>query len=96
MNASTMDKADDTIGTKSRPSTDSHASSDADASIGDVEKQSVHDSHEKSPTSTDEKTTRDPNIVDWDGPDDPENPKNWATRKKVMAVGMASMITFLS
>ena len=25
---------------------------------------------------------RDPNLVTWDGPDDPENPKNWSIRRK--------------
>jgi hypothetical protein len=26
--------------------------------------------------------TRDPNLVTWDGPDDVQNPKNWAFRRK--------------
>jgi hypothetical protein len=30
---------------------------------------------------------KDPNIVDWDGPDDKENPRNWTT-------GYKSWITF--
>ena len=29
---------------------------------------------------------RDPNLVTWDGPDDPKNPKAWAFRKKWAAV----------
>ncbi len=43
-----------------------------------------------------EKETRDPNIVDWDGPDDPANPMNWSSRKKVAAIGIVSLITMLS
>ncbi|KAF2494681.1 MFS general substrate transporter, partial [Lophium mytilinum] len=39
---------------------------------------------------------KDPNIVDWDGPDDPANPMNWSSGKKVTAVGIVSMIAFLS
>ena len=29
---------------------------------------------------------RDENLVDWDGPDDPKNPKNWALKRKWAAV----------
>jgi hypothetical protein len=46
--------------------------------------------------SLDEKEERDPNIVDWDGPNDPENPLNWPTSKKVTAIGVVSLITLLS
>ncbi|THH18799.1 hypothetical protein EW146_g2225 [Bondarzewia mesenterica] len=35
-------------------------------------------------------------IVDWDGPDDPENPKNWTYKKKWMAVLIVSCFTFIS
>ncbi|KAG8898945.1 hypothetical protein FRC01_010715, partial [Tulasnella sp. 417] len=37
---------------------------------------------------TDEKPTQnpsqdvDPNVVTWDGPDDPQNPQNWSGKKK--------------
>ena len=43
-----------------------------------------------------EEISRDPNIVDWDGPDDPENPLNWPTSKKLSTLSMVSIITFLS
>lgn len=36
-----------------------------------------------------------PNIVDWDGPDDPENPMNWPKAKKWGAICIVSLITFL-
>lgn len=43
---------------------------------------------------------RDPNVVDWDGPDDPANPMNWApARKWTIAVCMGLMtfvVTFAS
>jgi len=40
-------------------------------------------------SSTDEKE-----IVDWNGPDDPENPQNWSLRKKWWLVGLVSAVTF--
>lgn len=38
---------------------------------------------------------RDPSIVDWDGPNDPMNPLNWSSSKKVVAIAIVSLITFL-
>ena len=32
----------------------------------------------------------DPNIVDFDGDDDPENPQNWPNRQKYVIVGLLS------
>ncbi|PVH87147.1 MFS general substrate transporter [Cadophora sp. DSE1049] len=39
---------------------------------------------------------KDPSIVDWDGPLDPQNPLNWTTSKKVTNITILSLITFLS
>jgi hypothetical protein len=38
----------------------------------------------------------DPNIVDWDGPDDPANPLNWSSLKKFGNLFILSMMTFLT
>ncbi|KAI8939635.1 hypothetical protein NX059_003393 [Plenodomus lindquistii] len=38
----------------------------------------------------------DPNIVDFDGPDDPENPMNWKASKKWGMVTLIAAITFLT
>ncbi|KAJ4348127.1 uncharacterized protein N0V89_009499 [Didymosphaeria variabile] len=38
----------------------------------------------------------DPNVVSWDGPDDPENPMNWSYTKKWGTVCLISAITFLT
>ncbi len=40
-------------------------------------------------------TTPDPNVVSWDGPDDPENPQNWPFKRKCAAVAIVSAITFI-
>jgi hypothetical protein len=40
----------------------------------------------------------DDNTVDWDGPDDPENPLNWPTHKNfghVILVSVLSLITWV-
>ncbi|KAF2104946.1 MFS general substrate transporter [Rhizodiscina lignyota] len=41
-------------------------------------------------------TTRDPNLVSWDGPDDPFNPKNWTFKQKWAATFVVSSFTFIS
>lgn len=44
----------------------------------------------------DKETEQDPNIVDWDGPDDQENPMNWPDKKKWLNVGVLSVLTILT
>ncbi|KAJ4301187.1 hypothetical protein N0V90_003278 [Kalmusia sp. IMI 367209] len=42
---------------------------------------------------------RDPDIVDWDGPDDPENPLNWPASRKwglIACLGMVTLVTPLA
>ena len=43
-----------------------------------------------------EQTEVDPNIVGWDGPDDPNNPYNWAGGLKWGNIAVISSITFLT
>lgn len=38
----------------------------------------------------------DLDVVDWDGPDDPANPMNWPTSKKIITAALVSMITFVT
>jgi hypothetical protein len=40
------------------------------------------------------RSARDPNLVTWEGPDDPENPKNWTFKRKWAAtlVGMMKLL----
>lgn len=39
---------------------------------------------------------RDPNIVDWDGPDDPENPQNWPDSKKWGIIATLAAVTLVT
>ena len=39
---------------------------------------------------------QDPNVVWWDGPDDPENPVTWSEPLKRGNVAVISMITFIT
>lgn len=43
-----------------------------------------------------EVSENDPNVVWWDGPDDPQNPMNWPFPKKWGTVILVSAITFLT
>lgn len=38
----------------------------------------------------------DPNIVDWDGPDDPENPMNWPASKKWKLISVLALVTLVT
>ena len=38
----------------------------------------------------------DPNIVDWDGPDDPENPMNWPASRKWKLISVLALVTLVT
>ena len=40
--------------------------------------------------------TANPGVVDFDGPDDPENPTNWPLSKKTISIIMVTVMTLLS
>lgn len=61
----------------------------------DIEKGERSDSV-SSEEEVEEANDDDPNIVFWDGPDDPQNPMNWPFSKKWGTVIMVSGITFLT
>ncbi|KAH7355047.1 MFS multidrug transporter-like protein [Rhexocercosporidium sp. MPI-PUGE-AT-0058] len=50
----------------------------------------------KSKTAKSGRSTRDPNLVSWDGPEDPKNPKNWTMGRKWAATLIVSSFTFIS
>lgn len=72
----------------------SRTASHADESpfIKDIEHQSK-DAGE--PDIAENLAPENPNIVDWEK-DDPENPMNWPTSKKVGVVAVVAFITMLS
>ncbi|KAI0072848.1 MFS polyamine transporter [Panus rudis PR-1116 ss-1] len=54
--------------------------------------------HETDPPEKAAPSDADPDVlvVDWDGPDDPENPRNWTLRRKWAAALAVSSFTFIS
>ena len=42
------------------------------------------------------RSVKDPNLVTWNGPDDPENPLNWTMKTKWAATVVVSSFTFIS
>ncbi|KAI2641563.1 MFS general substrate transporter [Hypomontagnella submonticulosa] len=47
-------------------------------------------------STTPEKEIKDPNIVDWDGPDDPANPLNWSGLKKGLHITYVSLFVLIA
>ncbi|XP_014561661.1 hypothetical protein COCVIDRAFT_22263 [Bipolaris victoriae FI3] len=62
----------------------------------DIEKGNTNSISSGDDDDTEADDDRDPNIVDFDGPDDPENPMNWTAFKKWGTVSLVSAITFLT
>lgn len=62
---------------------------------GDLEKGVTPDSEGKDAHAVVEGES-DPNIVWWDGPDDPENPMNWPSWRKVLTCCIISFLTFVT
>ncbi|KAL7620550.1 hypothetical protein AAE478_009545 [Parahypoxylon ruwenzoriense] len=64
----------------------------------DVEKAQEPGESTLSSSNNEEETesSDDTNIVWWNGPDDPENPYNWPTWRKVLNCGLISAMTFIS
>jgi hypothetical protein len=50
----------------------------------------------QSRTTRTETGATDSNLVGWDGPEDPENPKNWPSRRKWAATLVMSSFTFIT
>jgi hypothetical protein len=55
--------------------------------------QSDSDAEKQVQQSTD---TTDPNIVSWDGDDDPQNPMNWTSKAKIINCGAIIFLTLLT
>lgn len=72
----------------------SPASSDLEKEIDLEAGHRSEDSNKKKPETT--KPDVDPDIVDWDGPEDPQNPVNWSEKLKWANVAVIASITFLT
>ncbi|KAI1379592.1 MFS general substrate transporter [Hypoxylon crocopeplum] len=67
---------------------------DADAStLGPESARDVEAGLSHRETNVDEK---DVNVVDWDGPNDPENPMNWSDKKKWLNICILSIMTIVT
>lgn len=68
----------------------------ADERDTDLEKGGQQLKKEQSRRSMRSQKEKDPNLVSWDGPDDPNNPKNWSLKRKWAATVIVSLFTFIS
>ncbi|KAK4920756.1 hypothetical protein LTR49_011659 [Elasticomyces elasticus] len=66
------------------------------AGVQDLEKAVSAPSLRRQQTNKSGRSVRDPNMISWQGESDPENPKNWQTRRKWAAVLVVSSFTFIS
>ncbi|RSM11275.1 hypothetical protein CDV31_006827 [Fusarium ambrosium] len=64
-------------------------------SSDDVEK-TTPDENQDPPSASRQTAEDDPNIVGWNGPDDPENPMNWPARRKWINIALMSLLTIIS
>lgn len=79
-----------------RPQRDNKAQQTSRHDTSESEKRQQADQDEKE----DGKEEKDPNVVDWDGPDDPTNPLNWSKKRKwgiAVCMGLMTLVvTFAS
>ena len=76
---------------------DGRAATDASPSLIGDDNQAMRDiekSEEKQGEIPKSEDKKDPNIVDWDGPDDPQNPINWTVKKKWTVTISFALMTF--
>lgn len=89
------------------PSKHAHAPSSLDAEKGvqsaaistnSDERTLAGDSSRGEEAAVEAEAEQDPDIVDWDGPDDPENPLNWPARKKwtlILILAAVTLVTYV-
>ena len=91
------------IPVEEKPSTAVHklATSQSPPSLLDSDDTRVKD-EEQGVANTESKLEKeqtgdhDPNIISWDGPDDPQNPVNWKESLKWANVAAVSAVTFIT
>ena len=76
---------------------DSHSSDNVEgtAKCADLEANVSASSQTSDSDQKKEDQAEDPNAVDWDGPDDPNNPMNWPAWKINAQIFLVSAITFI-
>ena len=57
----------------------------------DIEKNGVFDSSPTAPAVPEKRN----DLVDFDGPDDPGNPRNWTARKRIAVTTSMGLMTFV-
>lgn len=60
----------------------------------DIEKQKPNNDNNQQGEKENEEEEHDPNLITWDGPDDPGNPQNWPAKKKWLTTLMLGIMTF--
>lgn len=78
----------------SHPSTPTRTSSIAQSDVTQVEDPEKGTSPEVLVTSA--SPEKDANLVDWDGPDDPEKPLNWSKKRKWTNMMLIAALTLLT
>lgn len=76
--------------TSPAPTSDTSSADTAEEGPGHVAKKEANVEHEGPPTSM---TEPDPYIVDWDGPNDVDNPLSWPRWKKIMFTAQLMLLT---
>jgi len=94
LQSATSSAAEANPSTNGHPEKESHTTSKLEKEIDLEAGNGSLSSARKGPETT--KTEVDPNIVDWDGPDDPQNPINWPEKLKWGNVAVIASITFLT
>jgi hypothetical protein len=61
---------------------------------GDINTEIANDESVSSHSNVEAKEQGLATVVDWDGPDDPQNPQNWPTNKRWAIIIFISAITF--
>lgn len=62
----------------------------------DMDGPSLERSSELETSGKEEEGRRNSNIVDFDGPDDPENPLNWSMARKTTSIVIVSLTALLT
>ncbi|GAM39746.1 membrane transporter [Talaromyces pinophilus] len=78
------------------PSYTARDDDNADLENGSGSSDGHDDDLQPTQSSRSRRSERDPKLVTWKGPDDPEDPKNWSMRRRWAAVFVVSCYTFLS